>query len=215
MIKLYGFFISNYYNMVKLACLEKGIAFEEIDTMPNQEPSFTAKSPMGKVPCLEVDGNYLSETSSILEYLEETHPSPALLPSEAMARAKVREIMKICELYIELQGRRHFPHVFFGEDLAPAAVEEVRPVVEKALRALKQVAKFDPYMAGSEFTLADIVAYYSFGYGSLVLQKVYDWDIYKELPGMRTAMDAIATRSTTQKVDADQQAAMAAFAAPK
>ena len=56
MYKLYGFRVSNYYNMVKLPLLEKGIDFEEVDTMPSADEDFLQKSPMGKVPCLEFDG---------------------------------------------------------------------------------------------------------------------------------------------------------------
>ena len=47
MIKLYGFPVSNYFNMVKWALLENGIEFEEVHAMPNQESDFTSKSPMG------------------------------------------------------------------------------------------------------------------------------------------------------------------------
>jgi len=52
MIKLYGFPISNYYNMVKMALLEKGMEFEEVIVKPSQEDIFLVKSPMGKVQCI-------------------------------------------------------------------------------------------------------------------------------------------------------------------
>lgn len=50
MLKLHGFSISNYYNMEKIALLEKGIEFEEVDTRPSQEDDYLSMSPMGKVP---------------------------------------------------------------------------------------------------------------------------------------------------------------------
>ena len=52
-IKLYGMPLSNYYNMVKTVLLEKGMDFEEMLILPNQESDFLGKSPMGKVPAME------------------------------------------------------------------------------------------------------------------------------------------------------------------
>ncbi|MCB1617753.1 MAG: glutathione S-transferase N-terminal domain-containing protein, partial [Pseudomonadales bacterium] len=50
MLKLYGFAVSNYYNIVKHYLLEKEIPFEAVTVAPSQEPALLAKSPMGKVP---------------------------------------------------------------------------------------------------------------------------------------------------------------------
>ena len=57
MLKLYGFPVSNYFNMVKIALLEKQIEFEEVLVYPNQEHDYLSKSPMGKVPCIETAGH--------------------------------------------------------------------------------------------------------------------------------------------------------------
>ena len=72
MLKLHGFAVSNYFNMVKLALLEKGVNFEVVDVYPNQEESFLSRSPMGKVPVLETDAGFISETNVILDYIEDT-----------------------------------------------------------------------------------------------------------------------------------------------
>lgn len=214
MIKLYGFAVSNYYNMVKLALLEKGIPFEEVTAAPSQEDSYKAKSPMGKVPCIETSHGFLSETSAILNYLEEVHPTPALLPADPWARAKVREVVHGLELYIELQARRHFGHVFFGAPKSEAAIEEVKPVVENGLNALRQLSS-GQWICGDQFTQADIVAYHSFGYAALAMKAIYDYDIVAAVPGLGDKLARIGARATSQKVDADQQAAMAAFMAQK
>ena len=76
MLKLYGTPLSNNYNKAKLALLEKGLAFEEVAAPPSQEESFLQRSPMGKVPFIEVDGRFLAESQAIVEYIEETHPNP-------------------------------------------------------------------------------------------------------------------------------------------
>ena len=214
MIKLHGVPVSNYYNMAKQALLEKGVAFEEVVDPASQEPEYKAKSPMGKMPFLETDAGCLSETSAILDYLEETHPSPALYPIDPFARAKVREVMRVLEHYIELAGRRHYRHVFFKESKSEAAVEEVKPVVENALAALAQLGAFKPYLCGSEFTYADIVAHNTFGYAGLAMKAIYDgWDIAAAVPGLAASLAATNERDATKKVDADQQAALKAFMA--
>jgi glutathione S-transferase len=94
MLKLYGAPLSNYYNMVKTALIEKGVDFEAVLTPPSQEAAFLAQSPMGKIPCIETDKGYLAESSAILDYLEETYPEPALLPADPYERAKVRELVQ-------------------------------------------------------------------------------------------------------------------------
>lgn len=213
MIKLYGFPVSNYFNIVKLALLEKDVAFEEITARPSQKDEFRARSPMGKIPCLEVAEGFISETDVILDYLEELHPGH--FPATPFARAKARELMRVLELYIELPARRHFGHALFGAPLNPAALEEVKPAVEKGLAALKQLAGDRAWLGGEEFSMVDIYAYYTFGYAGMVLNKVYQWDIVAEVPGLATILDKVKARATTQGVDAAQQAALATLMAPK
>lgn len=214
MIELHGTPASNYYNMVKQALLEKEVEFDEILDPASQDAAYKAKSPMGKMPFIATEQGYLSETGAILEFLEETHPSPALYPVDAFARAKVREVMRILELYIELAGRRLYPAVFFKEPRSEAAVQEVRPVVENGLAALGQLAAFKPYFCGSEFTYADIVAHNSFGYSGIALKTIYDgFDIAAAVPGLAASLQATNEREATKKVDADQQAALRAFLA--
>ena len=71
MLKLGGFAVSNYYNKVKVALLEKGVPFEEAFCMTSQDEEYRKRSPMGKVPYLEVDGQFLCESQVICEYLED------------------------------------------------------------------------------------------------------------------------------------------------
>ena len=215
MIKLYGFRVSNYYNMLRWAMLEKGIEFEEVHTMPSQDPEYLAKSPMGKVPSIEVDGTFLCETVVILDYLEDAFPATPLLPADPLARAKAREIMRVCELYIELSARRHYSHLFFGDEINETAVAEVKPVMEKGIRALNQLANFDPFITGSEFTFADIIVYQSFIYPANVAQAFYDWDIIADVKGLAESRELISAREHCKIVDADWQAALTEFQAGK
>jgi glutathione S-transferase len=212
MLKLYGFPVSNYTQMVSFALHEKGIEYEAVSTQPSQEGDYKAKSPMGKVPCIEVDKGFLSETDAIMECIDEVHPNPPLLPADPFARAKVREIMKVLELYFELPARRHYPEIFFGEGRSDAAFEEVKPVLENGIAALNQLCSFGPYLAG-EFSMADIMAAYTFCYAAPVAQAIYGMDLMAEIPGLAAAIEATNARPAGKIVAAEHAEALAAFQA--
>ncbi|MEL0218752.1 MAG: glutathione S-transferase family protein, partial [Gammaproteobacteria bacterium] len=74
MIKLYGLKMSNYYSLTKALLIEKDLAFEEIKAPPSQSEDYLARSPMGKMPSIEVDGQFLSESIAIFNYLEQLSP---------------------------------------------------------------------------------------------------------------------------------------------
>src|SRR2546421_10978193 len=115
MLKLCGCPISNYFNKVRIAMLEKGLEFQlDANCRPSQSPELLARSPMGKVPFLEVDSRTLTESQVICEYLEEAYPARPLYPRDPLERARVRELITYMELHIELVARRLYPQVFFG-----------------------------------------------------------------------------------------------------
>ena len=80
MLKLYGFPVSNYSNMVQLALMEKGIYYEYVLTYPEPTDSFLAKSASGKVPCLATPPGFISATIGLLDYLEGLCAVKELLP---------------------------------------------------------------------------------------------------------------------------------------
>jgi len=208
MLKLHGFSVSNYANMVKQCLIEKGIEFEQLDARPSQDADFLIMSPMGKIPCLETADGFLIETSVILDYLEEAYPEPPMYPSDVFARAKAREIMRVSEQYIELVARRHLGAAFFGYERSEGAYKKVRPEVEKGLRAFRQLADFGPYVMGSEFGNADIFVYHSFYLASRILKRIYDWDIRAEIPGLAEHAVVMEERDATKLVVADNEKAM-------
>ena len=140
MLKLCGFHISNYHNKVRLALLEKGVAFEEDSGVrPSQKDEYVALSPMGKVPYLEIDGTRLCESEVILEYLEEAYPQKPLLPKDPLARAKVRELVTMMELHMELVARRLYG-VLFGQTISEGTKNAVEKDLPKGVRAFKALA---------------------------------------------------------------------------
>ncbi len=212
-MKLYGIRVSNYYNMVRHSLLLKGVDFEEVTVMPNQEADYLAKSPLGKVPCIETADGFLSETNVILEYLEETYPATSLMPSAPWERAKVRELMKAAELYVELPARRHLNEVLFGGGADAAAHAEVRAAVEKGLKAISQLLSPGPYALGDKPTYADIVLLHTFALAGLLMQSIYDWDIVSEVAGLAELLERVSSTPEAQQVITDRQAAFEAFMA--
>ena len=211
MIKLYGISLSNYFSTAKAAFVEKNVPFEEVSIMPSQEPEVLALSPMGKVPYIEVDGTPLSETNVIFDYLEDIQPQPALYPSDPWAKAKTKEIIRFVELYLDAPARRHLPSVYFGAPVDQTAYEQVRPDLDKGLRALKQLVRFAPYIAGDTFTFADITAYFQLRFTNLHTTKIYDWDITDDVPGLGEYLRLIGERPAVNAVDSVMQRDFAAF----
>lgn len=134
MLKLYGFSVSNYYNMVKLALLEKGLPFEEVPFYAGTSPEALAISPRGKVPVLQTEQGFINETSVILEYIEQSQKGVPLLPSDSFERAQVLAMAKEIELYIELPGRACYSEAFFGMTVPDAIKEKPKPNCCRVLR---------------------------------------------------------------------------------
>lgn len=211
MIKIHGTVVSNYYNVAKLALVEKGLDYEEISVFPGLEPDVLKSSPVGKVPWLEIDGRTLSEVNVIFDYLEDTYPEPQLYPSDPFTRAKTKELIRIVELYLDAPARRHIATVYFGAPVNQVAFDEVRPALNNGLNALKQFANFEPYIAGGEFTFADVAAYFHLRFVNLHTKKVYDWDITETVPGLKDYMAMLGERPSIAKVDGVMQAALKEF----
>lgn len=206
MLKIYGFTISNYYNMVKMALLEKGIAFEEIDTRPSQDESYLSISPMGKVPVLETEQGFLTETSVILDYLEELETGAALMPSDPFERARVRELTKEVELYIELPARSCYKEAFFGGKVSEEVKEKARADLSKGIACLKRNGKFAPYLAGDSFTYADIMFMYSVGLAASCSKRVLGMSLLEDFPEAKALLARLAERESAQRIAADQKA---------
>lgn len=213
MIKLHGAALSNYYNIVKHNLLEKGIAFEEVMTLPSKEPEMLAKSPMGKIPFIETENGFLAESSAILDYLEERFPQPAMYPADPFARAKVRELMRIVDLYVVTPAHRHAMEVIFGAPRSQSAYDEVKPQVELGVQALGRLVKFGPYACGATFSNADICIYQNVSSARVMIQAVYGWDITTVVPGLAECLETIGDRPTTKNIVAAQNAARAALMA--
>jgi glutathione S-transferase len=213
MLKLHGFPVSNYANMVQLALLEKGVPFEYVLTIPEQSEAVLARSPRGKVPFLETPEGFINESSAILDYLEERGEGTPLLPSAPFARAQVRALMREIELYIDLPARSCHGEAFFGGTVPEAIKAKARDELRAGFATLKRHGRFAPYVAGGEFTLADIVFLYSVEIANTVAQKLFGLDPLAEIPAAQSLLQRLAQNPHVQAIARNRDAAMAQFIA--
>ena len=104
-MKLYGYFRSSAAFRVRIALNLKGIAYERtsIHLRKNEQRNadYLALNPQGLVPALDDNGKILTQSLAIIEYLDETHPKPPLLPGDAAARARLRSLAEAvaCDIH--------------------------------------------------------------------------------------------------------------------
>ncbi|HSG76718.1 MAG TPA: maleylacetoacetate isomerase [Burkholderiales bacterium] len=104
-MKLYTYFRSSAAFRVRIALHLKGLAYEpafvHLAKGEHLQPAYAKINPQGLLPALQVDGTLLAQSIAIMEYLEETHAQPPLLPADPLARARVRSLSLIvaCEIH--------------------------------------------------------------------------------------------------------------------
>jgi glutathione S-transferase len=145
---------------VRVALIEKGLACEEVIVdLPGgalRTPAFRRLNPFGQVPVLEDDGVVLYESIAILEYLEERHPTPALLPRDVPARALVRQLMLASGDYLTPPFKRWIARFFTPEETWDRE-DQSRAVVEigEHLDMLEATLGDREHLVGA-FSLADV-----------------------------------------------------------
>ena len=206
MLTLCGFSASNYYNKVKLALFEKGVPFQEQLAWVGQTD--LAASPLGKVPYLLTPEGPLCESAVMADYIEAAYPTPALVPAQAFAAAKVRELITFMELHLELVARNLYPQAFFGGTVSEAAREKVGIQLEKNIAAFAKLASFAPYVAGDSFSMADCAAIVHLPLVSSATKAIYGRDYLAELP-VRDYLARMAERPHVQRINADRKTSTA------
>ena len=116
-MKLYTFFRGSSPFRVRIALNLKGLAYDSASVHlakgEQRKPPYSAINPQSLVPALVLDdGQVLTQSLSIIEYLDETHPQPPLLPKDALGRARVRMLALIvaCEIH-PLNNARTLAHL--------------------------------------------------------------------------------------------------------
>ena len=205
MFKLCGFALSNYYNKVKLALLEKEVPFEEELVWADRSPALMDKSPLGKIPYCETEHGTLFESQVIMEYIEDAYPQKPLLPADPYERARQRELITFMELHLELVAREVYGQAFFGGTVSDETKERVRKLLTRNAKAFGKLAKFSPYIAGDHFTMADCAALVHLPLVGMASKIVFGEDVLADYP-VREYAKMMGERPTVQKVNVDRKA---------
>ena len=212
MITLCGMVMSNYYNKVKLALLEKDIPFEEaLVPTGSREEAVLSASPLAKIPFIRTPEGTLCESEAIVQYLEDAYPAVPLLPADPWARAKVRELTTYIDLHLELVVRELYPQAFFGGTVSEDTQHSVRKRLTRHIAAFQRLARFDPFVAGDTFTTADCAAFVSLPLVGMATRSVLGEDLLQAAGiDWKAYVARIGERPSAQRVNADRKALQAA-----
>ena len=197
MIKLYGLRMSNYYSLTKALLIEKDLEFEEIKAPPSQSEDYLARSPMGKMPSIEVDGQFLSESIAIFNYLEQL--SPGLLPNDPFSAAKAMELACHLKLDVELVARRCLPEALLNQPVSDETKSEVKRDLAKGIKAVERLMVCNPYACGTELTIADFYANYCLG-PAAGMAKVAGVDLLTESPRLIELLSRMSAHPSIERV---------------
>ncbi|MBM4279591.1 MAG: maleylacetoacetate isomerase [Deltaproteobacteria bacterium] len=160
-MKLYGYWRSSSSWRVRIALGLKGVAFDNVPVAllkaEHTADAHRAKNPMAQVPVLELpDGTCLVQSVAILEWLEETHPTPPLLPTSPRDRAHVRALVEVINSGIQpLQNMATLKQVRAYAGADDKAWSKL--FLDRGLQALQDLARprAGRYLCGDDVTLAD------------------------------------------------------------
>jgi maleylacetoacetate isomerase len=164
MLKLYSYFRSSAAYRVRIALNLKGLSYDIVPVHltkgggEQRRPEYKSINPQMRVPALVArDGQVLTQSLAIIEYLEETHPEPRLLPRDPVERAKVRALAQAiaCDIHplnnlIVLQHLKRTLH----HDQATIDAWYVHWIVS-GFEAVETMIAPAPYAFGAQVTLAD------------------------------------------------------------
>lgn len=163
-MKLHDFAGAPNPKKVRVYLAEKGLSLpiQPVDILSgqNRTPEFLARNPLGGLPVLELDdGSHLTESLAIIEYLEELHPTPPMVGSTPLERARIREAERICELGVLGTVATIFQNTspFFAGRLKQSADAAANAQVrlKNNLRVIDAKLATSPFVAGTKPSIAD------------------------------------------------------------
>ena len=203
---LYGFDGSTYVRTVRMVMADKGMDYDQVPVNvlagEPREPEHLQRHPFGKVPVLDIDGLRIRETDAICRYLEDIRPSPALIPSDPKARARMNEAIGLIDSYgygalVGAAGFHLFPDFLGNPD--DAAHDAALENAEKVLKLLMTNKGDAIWLAGDKPSLADYFLAPIMFYVSLTP----DASRLMAVPGVSDWWEAINGVETFKKTEPD------------
>lgn len=180
-----------YVQRAVIALIEKSVPYQRIDVdLANKPDWFTAMSPLGKTPVLQVGERAIFESAVILEYLEETQPHP-LHPADPLLRADHRGFIEFASSVL---------NDIWGFYTAPdaAALEGKAKTLAGKFHHLERRLNGGPYFDGAQFSLVDAAVGPVFRYFD-VFDRIGDFGVFSRQPKVNAWRDALALRSSIQQ----------------
>lgn len=215
MLTLYTYFRSSAAYRVRIALNLKGLPYQAVpvhllkDGGQQHQPAYRAKNPLGTVPTLEADGAVLTQSLAIIEYLEETHPAPPLLPAAPLDRARVRAVAQTiaCDIHpvnnlriLQYLGK----HFGIGQEEKDAWY---RHWVNEGLAAVEKLLADDPrtgtFCQGETPSLADCCLVPQFFNARRFNCPVDGLPTIRRIVAACEALDAFATAAPGRQPDAE------------
>ncbi|MAT90969.1 MAG: glutathione transferase [Halioglobus sp.] len=195
-MKLYYFDIAPNPTRVMCYIREKGIDIDTVNVSliegEQRSPEHLARNPAGELPVLElVEGHYLSESLSIMEYLEELYPRPVMIGATPMARAHTRSFERQVDLGVLLPVARivHATRSPLGLPACPQVAEQEQSRLPAVLQRVDERIGAGPFAMGAAPTIVDCTLFAGLQFGEF-----FDFDAFRRYANISRWYDSFRER---------------------
>ena len=194
-MKLIGSLTSPYVRKVRVVMAEKKLDFQLVLQDPWNTDEVLKANPLGKVPCLVMEGGEaVFDSRVIVEYLDTLSPVGRLIPASGRERVEVRTWEALADGLLDASINARLEATWAGREASqrsPAWIERQMSRVDSALKAMSQGLGDKPWCAGNAFTLADVATGCALGYLDFRFPQV-DWR--SAHPNLARLHDKLAAR---------------------
>lgn len=194
-MKLIGSLTSPYVRKVRVVMAEKKLDFQLVLEDPWGSDAVLGSNPLGKVPCLVMEGGEaVFDSRVIVEYLDTLSPVGKLIPASGRQRTEVRTWEALADGVLDAAIAARLEQTWSGrspEQRSQAWIDRQMSRVHAALKAMSQGVGDKPWCAGNQFTLADVALGCALGYLDFRFPQI-DWRT--PYPNLKKLHDKLATR---------------------